>query len=505
MRFWKTIKNFVNAIIDILFMISYIFTLILSILDVFGVITFDSANWMKILVMMFSTVGIVVLLDKRITVKKIEPQVDEMDKNVKDSINQIDEIKKVSTDIAKKIDENIEIKYFPDKTKFYLFLTDLLLQLPQGATVDVTSFEKNYNIPYEKGENIYIETFMKTWDELIQNNTLNVRQLVHITSSQDYIELKERVNKFKSNHNFVLSAMVGLPIAPFIDCMIINRQYIFMGFSEDTSSPNNFSFGYVIKSEEVTTKFQNYFNIYWSDRFSVVVKDKDEIQNKNIDDIGDFINDIDHNKNLMKYNKLALELYHINEHNNSIIPMLENLHRLYGNVHMSEINLEIENKIKECEQLIDHATKDFIEFNRDEAADLIARVMFNATKKIIAISLDIDGNQFWIADEGEKVFQANVEAILRRKVIIQRVFVSTLDKKTEIDETIKEHINAGIDVHYTEYKNGIGNDFEDFLIIDNNVLLILASDYVKITLNKKIVEQYNRKFVDILKISSKCN
>ena len=95
-----------------------------------------------------------------------------------------------------------EVFYFSDKTKFYLFLTNLLLKLPANARIDVTSFEKNYSIPYSVGEDVHIEAFMTAWTQAVRSGKFHVRQLVHITSPQDYKELKERVYSFRDNWNY---------------------------------------------------------------------------------------------------------------------------------------------------------------------------------------------------------------------------------------------------------------------------------------------------------------
>ena len=72
--------------------------------------------------------------------------------------------------------------------------------------------------------------------------------------------------------------MVGLPIAPFMDYMIVNQEYVFIGFSDDMSSPCNFSWGMVIKGKEIAQRLQSHFNIYWSSQFSLLIKDKDEVK-----------------------------------------------------------------------------------------------------------------------------------------------------------------------------------------------------------------------------------
>lgn len=501
---WKKIKNHIFGFLDIVFIITYIIVVILAILDIFSIFTVvKSELWSKVLVFLFGTVGIVIISDKKRMEEDIKPQIENINEKEDVIQNAVQRTEIIAKDIFEKIDNEMDVKYFPDKTQFYLFLTELILKLPSGSRIDVTSFEKNYNVSYDVGEDIHIESFMKTWTEMVSEGRFLVRQLVHITSTQDYEELNERINLFKNNYNFTVSAIVGLPIVPFFDMMVINQEYIFMGLSNDVSSPNNFSFGFAIKGRELALNFQNYFNVYWSSQFSVLVKDKDEIKKKNLKEVGRYVYDIDHDASFVRFNQMLLALYHINEHNGKIIELLDNLHRFYGNVCYDIMQNEIESKIRECVDFINKRTHNFVTFDRTEAAEIIAKMMFNAKNKIFAVSLDIDGSEFWVADEGESVFQANIDAISKRKVEIQRIFISTKEKKTELKKIMDEQINAGIILYYTEFKQGMGGTFEDFLIIDNEAVLVFTEKTVKISIYHPHIDEYFKKFERIKKLGSK--
>ena len=289
-----------RALLDVIFEVLYIAVMILAILDIFGLFVFvQSDGWMKILVLIFATVGLVTISDKKRLEENIEPELTRISDVQNSEIGSVKKIEDNTNVTLEKLDDTKQIKYFKDKTQFYLYLTQILLKMPSGVKIDVTSFEKNYNISYEIGENRHIESFMKTWNERVQNGQFVVRQLVHITSEQDYCELCERVGKFKSNYNFTVSAMVGLPIAPFMDYMIVNQEYVFIGFSDDMSSPCNFSWGMVIKGKEIAQRLQSHFNIYWSSQFSLLIKDKDEVKQRNLKKIERYVYDIDHNMNLI--------------------------------------------------------------------------------------------------------------------------------------------------------------------------------------------------------------
>lgn len=79
---------------------------------------------------------------------------------------------------------------------------------------------------------------MRKWTEAVKTGRISVRQLVHITSPQDYSDLNDRIAQFKNKRNFTISAIAGLPIVPYGDIMILNGEYVLVGLSNDISSPN---------------------------------------------------------------------------------------------------------------------------------------------------------------------------------------------------------------------------------------------------------------------------
>lgn len=494
----EKIKKSMRALLDVIFEVLYIAVMILAILDIFGLLVFvQSDGWMKILVLIFATVGLVTISDKKRLEENIEPELTRISDVQNSEIGSVKKIEDNTNVTLEKLDDTKQIKYFKDKTQFYLYLTQILLKMPSGVKIDVTSFEKNYNISYEIGENRHIESFMKTWNERVQNGQFVVRQLVHITSEQDYCELCERIGKFKSNYNFTVSAMVGLPIAPFMDYMIVNQEYVFIGFSDDMSSPCNFSWGMVVKGKEIAQRLQSHFNIYWSSQFSLLIKDKDEVKQRNLKKVERYVYDIDHNMNLIKYQGLTLEICHVNEKNRSVVPLLENLNGFYRNCCCDILQSEIERKIDEISEFVKKRTQEYIRFDRDKATELIAKMMMDSKKKICAVSLDIDDNDFWINSEGEEVFRANIDAIKKQKVMIERVFVCTKATREILKEAIDEQCKAGIGVTYTEYKKGMGGTYEDFMIVDNQALLIFEKNCVRVSMNRAHIEQYNKKYLKI--------
>jgi len=285
--------------------------------------------------------------------------------------------------------------------------------------------------------------------------------------------------------------------------MILNKEYVFVGLSSDISSPNNLSFGYVIKSKELAISFQNHFNIYWSNQFSITLKDKDEIKKRQLDRIKAYTYDIEHNADLKMYHQIMPGIYCINEHNSQILKILEILNQFYNSACYQMYQKAIEEQTTEYFEFINNQMQNFLEFDRGQASDLLAKMIFNAHSQILATSLDIGETTFWTDDEGEKVFQANTSVVTKRGIHIERIFVCPEDKKTELQDIIIAQKQAGIVIYYTEYKKGIGVSFEDFMIVDNESLLIFSEDKIKISINPAEVEKYNRKFKTIKQIGIK--
>lgn len=178
MNLWKKLRKFLAGFLDAIFSITYILMIILAILDILGILTVIATDmWSKVLVMIFGTVGIVIISDKHKLEKEIKPQIDEIMEHQNNEISSVESIEQIVGNIFDRANSNINIKYFPDKTQFYLFLSELLLKLPNGARIDVTSFEKNYNVPYAVGEDGYIETFMKSWNQMVKGGVYRLDNL----------------------------------------------------------------------------------------------------------------------------------------------------------------------------------------------------------------------------------------------------------------------------------------------------------------------------------------
>ena|GEM_PF-5090876 len=264
----RNLMKMVKIISSIVFGVLFTMTLIASLVDLTGIFSIPfiqplfNDNAPKVLLFLFSSVGIVVLIDA------LEAQ----------------STAKVATEVLPELKQTINIINNSDKTiflankrEFYLELHKAFFSIKNGSEIFLTNYGKNFSAGYDQGEFEQVKAFMKLWDKLALSGDIVVKQLVHITSLRDLDEAEARVSKFTSAHDYSVRAAIGLPIVPFIDYLIIDEMAVFMGFPDDSGTPYDISFGLAIFSEKTVKEFIKYFNIYWSDSLSINLKTKDQI------------------------------------------------------------------------------------------------------------------------------------------------------------------------------------------------------------------------------------
>ena len=127
----EKIKKSMRALLDVIFEVLYIAVMILAILDIFGLFVFvQSDGWMKILVLIFATVGLVTISDKKRLEENIEPELTRISDVQNSEIGSVKKIEDNTNVTLEKLDDTKQIKYFKDKTQFYLYLTQILLKMP---------------------------------------------------------------------------------------------------------------------------------------------------------------------------------------------------------------------------------------------------------------------------------------------------------------------------------------------------------------------------------------
>lgn len=126
----EKIKTFFYTLVDMLFMLSYIATIVLAILDIFGVISLWDINlWTKILVLLFGTVGITVLSDKHKLDTEVNNKISAIATTQSEQVENERQVVDSIANIGQNLSNKMEVLYFRDKTQFYLYLTQISLIL----------------------------------------------------------------------------------------------------------------------------------------------------------------------------------------------------------------------------------------------------------------------------------------------------------------------------------------------------------------------------------------
>jgi len=126
-------KVTLSKVIDLIFYTIYIVLFILTILDMFSIpiplvdnYIKDGNNLLRLLLMLFSSVGIVILNDKREMAKKV-----------------VSPLKYIEQSISNGESNNSNFIFLSNKDEFYMFFTQEIRHLKSGAEILVTAFDKN--------------------------------------------------------------------------------------------------------------------------------------------------------------------------------------------------------------------------------------------------------------------------------------------------------------------------------------------------------------------------
>ena len=488
----KKRKITLSGLIDGIFYVIYILLFIVTILDMFGIpipfvdqFTIDANGQpvvqplLKLLLLLFATVGIVVLNDKRELTKKVVAPIEHLDNLITTG----------NTGSA-------NITLLKNKDDFYMFFTQELRSLEKGAEILVTSFDKNQGLSYYSGENKHIEAFMDDWSAKIQSGSISVKQLVHIYSRKEMEEVEERINNFKNCTNFSLSAFVGMPIRPYIDLVVINRTTVLLGFTNDLSSAYDTAFGVAIRGSDFADQFEKYFNIYWNDDCRVL-KNKDGILTENVQFFKSLALNIHNYPDHKVYNEMVLRLIASNA-------AYKNLNRLITDIHKLSIVDAYGLPLKTASEKIERTYQDIhkrilngdINIKPKDVQKEMSTLIASARMNILATSNEIDDDSYWTSKNGEEVFFQNIRGIADKRLSIERVFIITTAQADSLKEVIERQKNAGVTVRLiiTDVV-GASNLYKDFIIVDEKAVIeIEAGGSAKMCIGKDKVEEYKETF-----------
>jgi len=473
-----------SKVVDYLFYALYIILIAFTILNMLNIpiplvhdFVKSNDNLLKFLLIVFASVGIVVLHDKR-----------ELTKNVVTPLKHIEKI--IS---AGKLD-NSKIVYFKDKVAFYIYFAQELQHLESGAEVLVTSFDKTPNLSYNKGEDKHIEALMETWSKKILAGSITVKQIAHIFTKKDVEEASERISQYSNCFNYSLSAMIGMPIRPYIDIVVIDRNIVLFGFPRDRTAPYDTSFGIAIRDSEIAGEFERYFNIYWNDD-CIPLKMKDGTDKSNLKTLDELALNVTNFAEYKDYNSLLMKLI-------ANAAPYKNLNKLIGDLYMFSIvgTYEIPQKLakKRLEKTYNDMQKMLSEAIPIKASDVqmnMGKTIACAQYKIRATSIEIGDDSYWTSKAGESIFSLNIGGITNKGISVERIFIMDADQQETLSETLVRQRTAGVSVFTIITEMHTRGSFEDFIIIDDNVVIeIIANGNAKMYINKEKINEYEAKF-----------
>jgi hypothetical protein len=390
--------------------------------------------------------------------------------------------------------ENSNIIYLKDKVSFYIYFSQEIQHLESDSEVLVTSFDKTPNLSYDTGEDKHIEALMETWSKKILSGDITVRQIAHVFTKKDLSEAKERMKKFKDCFNYSLSIMVGMPIRPYIDFVVINGNTVLLGFPQDKSAPYDMAFGIAIRGANYASAFGKYFNIYWNDE-CIPLKTKDGSVEKNISKIDSFTLNVSNFSEYSMYNQLVMKLIDSSAPYKNLNKLIARLHMLtvvgsYG--HAKKIAAD---KLNKFYNDVEKFFIDPIRINANQVQDIMRTTIACAQNQIRATSVEIGDDSYWTSKDGEEIFSLNISGIAAKQIIIDRIFIMYESQQESLAETLAQQRIAGVNAYKIVTSiNGRG-PFNDFIIIDNDVVMeLLISGTANMYINADKISEYVEKF-----------
>lgn len=483
----EKVRNFFSNVVDIIFYLVYIVLLLASILDLLGVsipfindYTSDANQLLKILLLVFACVGIIILSDKRMLEKKV-----------------VNPIKNLNETIMCGLISNTNLFYFKSKKDDYNFFAREIRGLHDGAEVLVTSFDKNQNTNYYKGEDKHTEALMDDYTKMIQSGNIRVRQMVHVCTRKEYKEVQDRLKLYDNCNNYALSAMVGLPIRPYIDFVIINKETVMLSFSNDKAAPYNEAFSVAIKDKEIASQFEKYFDIYWNNDCRVI-KGIDGINQNNLIWLEELsLDDIVDVPEYTEYKALLLKLIISLKEFGNLKDVIERLHRLtYQKIFFRQKEMAKTEFDKLYTYMRKQIMEEAIDMTWHESRAIYTHISTYVQKKILSVMV-IKKDSYWVTANRMEEF---VNGLMKMEKDIQReqVLILSSNDLVKYEKILKEAGKAGIQVFVIIDDEIQSEEYEDFTILDDVMIInLLDNDKAKAIIEEKKIKEYNSGFATI--------
>lgn len=489
----KKAKNIFNNIVDCIFYFVYIVLLLISILDLLGVtIPFidkyinDSNQLQKFILLVFACVGIIVLNDKRTLEKRV-----------------VDPIEDINENIRRGLLSNNNIFYFVNKKENYNFFAREIRGLPDGAEVLVTSFDKNQSTNYYKGEDKHTEALMDDYTRMIQSGNIRVKQMVHVCTKKEYIEVQDRIKLYGNCNNYALSAMVGLPIRPYIDFVIINKEIVMLSFSNDKTAPYNEAFSFAIRNAEIASQFERYFDIYWNNDCRVI-KGNDGINQNNLLWLEELaLDEIVDVPEYTEYKALLLKLIICLKEFGNLKNIITKLHILTCQKsyfkQREKAKMSVDNL---CSYIRKEIMEGAINVTWSESRAIFTDVSTYVKRKILSVMV-IKANSYWEADNRVEEFE---NELMKMGDDIQReqILVLSSEDLAKNKKLLQEEKKAGVQLNVIIDEDIQNNKYKDFIIVDDDMIInLLDNDMAESIIEDKKIKEYNSYFVNIKLKASK--
>ena len=480
-------KNVFSNIVDFIFYLVYIVLLLASIFDLLGVnIPFikdyasDVSQLLKFLLLVFACVGIIILNDKRMLEKKV-----------------VNPIENINETIMRGMLSNTKLFYFKSKKDDYNFFAREIRGLNDGAEVLVTSFDKNQNTNYYTGEDKHTEALMDDYTKMIQSGNIRVRQMVHVCTKKEYVEVQDRIKLYENCNNYALSAMVGLPIRPYIDFVVINKETVMLSFSNDKAAPYNEAFSLAIKDNEIASQFEKYFDIYWNNDCRVI-KGNDGINQNNLAWLEELsLEDIIDVPEYTEYKTLLLKLIISLKEFRNLKEIIVKLHRLaFPKTFFGQREIVK----KELDKLFLFIQKEIIEqaisMTWQDSRAIFAHISTYVQKKILSVMV-IKADSYWVVADHIEEF-ANGIMTLGEDFQREQVLVLSSDNLKKYKKLLKEESKVGVEVYIIIDDEKQDDIYKDFTIIDDVMMItLLDNEKANSIIEKKKIKEYNSEFATI--------
>lgn len=469
-------KKVFSIITTILATLLFISGTIVSIIDLVSpddsvISTYMADKSYNFLLLIFCAVGLVIIFD-----------------NILDG-SQRKDIKAILTSVNR---EKIDVKIFPTQVEFYDYFEDRIKKLSSNSSIYVTTFDKyNANYDHTEGKELDSDTFMDCWEKYVVKKNILVKQLVHITDKHDVEQLISRIENNKKSNNFIISVMVGLPLVPYIDWIVIDGRYTLITIPSETSNPYDGEFGFAIDNRELAQAFITYFELYNNSKLSKVVLGKNgTVETSHLNDVTESVM------------QARPDLEEMNEINKYLFNVLSNNNIRY---YMNDVSTML-HKISICDKtgiLLDLAIKslrdcsiqDQSEISVEESLSALLKIYGSEGVNIKAVSCSDVLPSFWSDDVGKAIQRLCKDSSKNNR--IERVYIYNGDDDVT-EKMIKDQKSvASYKIDKKKFPV-VAAEAEDFILVDDKMLLILKNESASISLNQDIIKKYSEKFKSLV-------